>query len=716
MMSARKVGRLCAAFVLGGCGLLLPAAPGHAQEREPVSLESLLSDMVDRDRLARLPNPAYVCRQFSSYDRDTVAPGKPGWFANWDRSQFIRVEENAGRREYVLMDAEGPGAVVRFWGTWHGPRKDGRLKPFTNGTLRIYLDHQAQPVIADPIADLISGGKLVGPPFSESVSPKTPYARRGHNLYLPIPYQTHCKITYESDGIVDFGARQGEALYYQINYRTYESGTRVTSFSRDQLKELEPLLAHVGERLVRSGVALSDRVQDHALGGLVAPGKEKSLTLEGPAAIRQLTMRLEADDLAQALRSVVLEVECDDQRTVWCPVGDFFGIGYEVRPYRTWYTEVAEDGTMRAFWVMPFERTCRWTIRNLGDRPVELTATALAGPWEWDDRSLYFHATWRQYTKVDTGPNKDMTGNGAVDVNYVEVTGRGQYVGDTLTVFNGASAWWGEGDEKIYIDGETFPSHIGTGTEDYYGYAWCRPEFFATPFHAQPCGDGNLAGGLSVNSRYRILDALPFSRSIKFDMELWHWRATRMNYAPATFWYARPGAKSNVEPEPKRAAEPVARKRSDVVETLRVPGAIEGESLKILEKTGGITMIQDIDLFGWSGDCQLWWRDAAPGDRLPLELPVREPGAYHITANLTKANDYGIVRIRINDRAAPRLFDRYAPRVSHDRLDLGVFPLKKGSNRLVIEIVGANDRAVKRHMFGLDYLLLRKAAAQRKRP
>ena len=115
-----------------------------------------------------------------------------------------------------------------------------------------------------------------------------------------------------------------------------------------------------------------------------------------------------------------------------------------------------------------------------------------------------------------------------------------------------------------------FPSHIGTGTEDYYGYAWCRPEYFASPFHAQPTGAGNLTAGFSVNSRYRALDAIPFTTSLKFDMELWHWADTIVNYAPATFWYARPGAAGNVPPDPETAAKPVAMKRTDVVES--VPG------------------------------------------------------------------------------------------------------------------------------------------------
>lgn len=686
--------------------MAIGAATRPALAAPPVSLESLLREMVDRDQLARFPDPAYVCRQFSSYDRETVAPDQPGWFANWDRSQFVRVEENEGRREHVLMDAAGPGAVVRFWATWHGPGGG----PFSNGTMRVYLDNEPKPAIAGPMADLISGGALVGAPFSESVSPETAYARRGHNLYLPIPYAKHCKITYHTDQPIDVGGKKGEALYYQINYRTYEPGTDVVSFRKEQLQRHQALLSECGERLLRGGLEGGDHAEGVNGSSPLSPGGKRIIELTGPAAVRQFTVKLDADDLEQTLRSTVLEIEFDGNRTVWCPVGDFFGTGYRIAAYRSWHTQVTDDGTMTAFWVMPFEQSCTITIHNLGQQEVGLTTSVSSTEgWDWDDRALHFHATWRQYTKIDTGPNKDMTGRGAFDVNYVEIAGRGQFVGDTLTLFNGTSAWWGEGDEKIYIDGEATPSHIGTGTEDYYGYAWCRPEYFQSPFHAQPCGTGNMAGGFSVNSRYRILDALPFTTSLKFDMEMWHWRATKMNYAPATFWYARPGAKCNVQPDPEAAALPVARKRSDIVEILRVPGAIEGEALRIVEKTGGETEIQDVAQFRWSGDQQLWWRDAKPDDRLVLEVPVEQAGTYQVAAGLTKANDYGIVRMKVNGQASETPLDRFHTSVQHDLIDLGRFELKAGANRLEVEIVGANDQAIKRYMFGLDYVKLTKA-------
>jgi hypothetical protein len=219
---------------------------------------------------------------------------------------------------------------------------------------------------------------------------------------------------------------------------------------------------------------------------------------------------------------------------------------------------------MTCYWVMPFKKSCRITLHNLGDQPVEVRlGEAHFGNWRFDDRSMYFHAAWKQWSSIETRSNTGAT-HEAFDVNYVEIQGQGVFVGDTLVLFNGAPNWWGEGDEKIYVDGEAFPSHFGTGTEDYYGYAWCNPNFFAAPFHAQPYGKGAKAVDMAVNSRYRALDAIPFRKTFKFDMELWHWAATRMNFAPATFWYARPGATCSIEPELAEAGKPVALEREDV--------------------------------------------------------------------------------------------------------------------------------------------------------
>jgi hypothetical protein len=81
--------------------------------------------------------------------------------------------------------------------------------------------------------------------------------------------------------------------------------------------------------------------------------------------------------------------------------------------------------------------------------------------------------------------------------------------------------WWGEGDEKVWVDGDTFPSWFGTGTEDYFGYANASREPFTTPYRfmaATGPGRGQIA-----NARFHVLDAIPFRSSLRFDLELWHW-------------------------------------------------------------------------------------------------------------------------------------------------------------------------------------------------
>jgi hypothetical protein len=689
----------------GLCAGPVLTSPARCGQSATVTFESLLEEMVDRDRIARLAEPGYACRQFSSYDRNSTEPGSPTWWANWDRSYFVRIEDNDGRKEHVLMDTGGPGAAVRFWATWHGPGGG----EFSNGTLRVYLDNKTEPAIEGPIAGLISGGLLVGKPLSQGVSPETAYRRQGHNLYLPIPYSRHCKITYETKSFIDKGARKGEALYYQINYRSYEPGTKVESFSMKGLQEAGPIVRKVQRMLAQNERTGLDNPEEESLEGIIPPSRQKSVTIKGQKAIRSLELRLKADDLPQALRSTIIKMVFDGNATVWCPIGDFFGTGYHIRPHSTWYTDVSEDKTLSCYWVMPFRRRARIQIINLGSAAVEVSeGKVLSGRWDWDDRSCHFHAAWKQWTDIQTQSNDKAKDHGAFDLNWVTVKGRGTYVGDVLTLFNTASSWWGEGDEKIYVDGERFPSHFGTGTEDYYGYAWCRPNFFESAFHAQPSGDGNLSPGFTVNSRYRCLDAIGFSKSIRFDMELWHWAKTKMNYAPTTFWYARPGAKWNVEPDPREAKRPIPRSVEDIIEPRRVENAIEGETLPVISRTGGTTEIQNIPQFGWSNNRQLWWRDAKEGDELVVEFSVEQAGEYYVTLGITKAVDYGIASIAVNSESKTEWLDLYNPSVIATEVKLPKCHLQAGKNQLKVTIKGANPAAVKRHMFGLDYILASK--------
>ncbi len=201
-------------------------------------------------------------------------------------------------------------------------------------------------------------------------------------------------------------------------------------------------------------------------------------------------------------------------------------------------------------------------LLNLGAQPVDSTLITGGTTWIWDARSLYFHAGWRQQYPIQTKAN-----DGTMDWNYLEASGKGVYVGDTLVMHNGDTDWWGEGDEKIYVDGEDFPSQFGTGTEDYYGYSrgGSASEFFEAPFLDHPQVEGDKQIGYSAMTRVRSLDAIPFTNHLKFDMEIWHHQATTVAYAATTYWYALDGATSNRVPTPDEAARPLLARLATAV-------------------------------------------------------------------------------------------------------------------------------------------------------
>lgn len=141
-----------------------------------------------------------------------------------------------------------------------------------------------------------------------------------------------------------------------------------------------------------------------------------------------------------------------------------------------------------------------------------------------------------------------------------------------------------------------------------------------------------------------------------------------------------------------------------------VAGALEGETLKVAKRTAGNNGAQAMGGFNlgkWSGTSHLWWTGAKPGDKLELEIPVKAAGEYEVFVTLTKAIDYGIVTLAINDAKPIGPLDLFNEGVVNTPpISLGVHTFDAGTQRLKVEITGANPKAVKAYMFGLDYVHL----------
>lgn len=136
---------------------------------------------------------------------------------------------------------------------------------------------------------------------------------------------------------------------------------------------------------------------------------------------------------------------------------------------------------------------------------------------------------------------------------------------------------------------------------------------------------------------------------------------------------------------------------------------IEGEALEVTKRVGSVAP-QDLTKFGvaWSNHSHVWWTGAKPKDQIEFSFKVPIDGTYRLGVGLTKAIDYGIVEISLDDKKISPALDLYNNGVIHTgTLALGdTFQLKGGDHKLGVKIVGANPKAIKSYMFGLDYLVL----------
>ena len=635
-----------------------------AQTKHKISETSLLKEMTDRDEIARVSVPSYTTAQFSSYDRASVSSDRAGWYANGDYSMFIRSEKVDGHVEHVMMEDFGPGAIVRFWTTLAGGE---------NGIIRIYLDGSDDPVLEAPAFDLLGSDVVAAYPFSASVSPLTPKEKRGYNLYYPIPYATSCKVTYQRS------TTGNGNIYYNIECRKYGEDVEVQSYTGAKDKKLKAAVLHASDKLVNDPVFKS---RPRNFDARLNPEDETGLTINGMRAIEKICLRINAQDMSQALRSTVIQMTFDGEQTVWAPIGDFFGTGYSQVHHRTFYNEAEPDGTLTCYWIMPFRQDCSIVIKNLGAQTVSVKGEIVDKEWKWDDRSMHFCAVWSQHYDAKTGT---MGRSMPQDINFVHIDGTGKYMGDALAVFNTSGSWWGEGDEKIYVDGETFPSHFGTGTEDYYGYAWCEPGVFSDhPFIGLPAGSGNLGIGCTVNNRYRSLDAIPFEKSLDVNVELFEWDDERVVYAPVSFWYMKPGGKFNIVPDEKEARRKVVLKREEFLKPV-LTSYIEGEDM-IVESCDADYHVQYLGHPAWSYKTILFMSKAHKGDRIVASFDSPYEAMVRADVIMAMAGDYGVVNVYFNGEKIVEAEDLKYYEISSKTVPAGEILLKKGRNVVVLEI------------------------------
>lgn len=651
--------------------------------QEKLAYIDLVNQLTDLSYVATLPLPGETCSQWSSYDRKSTYDEKTGqytgWDANGDGSGCIR-EENG---QIVMAEMQGPGCIRRIWSA----------RPEA-GHVKIYLDGAKEPAVDLPFSGYFDGKNA---PFNRSSLCYE--ASKGWNCFVPIPYRKSCKIV----------ADKKWGSYFHFTYTTFPKGTAVPTFRRNLAARENAALDEANKRLAESGQAPAARnAQVETKETVLQPMSSAVVSvLEGPAAIVALRVKVDGlpatpDDRA-VLRQLVLKIAWDGegQPSVWSPLGDFFGTAPGANPYKTYVSGLTADGWWYSYWYMPYARRAAIELQNdsNAERKVtfEITRAPLVKPIE---RLMRFHAKWHVDTFLPTEPER------AIDWTLLKTAGVGRFCGVMLHVWNPRGGWWGEGDEKFFVDGEKFPSTFGTGSEDYFGYAWCNPALFQRAFHAQTISEEN-AGHICV-SRWQLADNIPFQKSFEGCIEKYFPKKRPTLYDSTVYWYLRAGGSDAYKPVP--TTDRMIWPQPDIK---HVEGAIEAESMKVLKKTAGKTHKQDMmERSGsWSGDAQLWWTDAQSMDRLELALEVKTAGRYRLVAQFTKAPDYGIVQCHVDGKKAGSPVDLYADSViaAPEPAVLGEFTLDTRPHAIAIEIVGANAKAAKKYMVGIDYFKLEPA-------
>ena len=658
--------------------------PSPTVRADTYTYPQLVSRLTDLSALAQLPPPGEKTALASSYDRssqyDAAADKYIKWDANSDGGGIIRKEGD----DSVLMEVQGPGCI---WRTWAATAKTGHMK--------IYLDGSTTPTIDLPFDGYFDGKTA---PFNRPNLVYTPSAAAyGHDNYTPISFQKSCKVVGEP----------GWGNYYQFTYTLFPAGTVVPTFNMAlsdadaaALDQANNLLGHCGQN--PGGEASNGKTETRSI--TVDAGKTATVAdLKGAGAITALKVKfaLPSDLEAQRnlLRQLTISMTWDGETkaAVWSPLGDFFAYVGGADPFESLPVGLMKDGTFYSYWYMPYGKSALLEVGNDGPAPAamnwEVSHAPLAQPVA---KLARFHAKWHRDAFLLTRPDR------AIDWTLLTTQGAGRYVGTHLHGWNPRGLWWGEGDDKFFVDGEKFPSTFGTGSEDYFGYAWSSAGHFSRPYHNQILNEDNK--GHFDDNRWHISDAVPFDTSFEADIEKYFRNERSTLYAAEVFWYLNAGG---TDPYP---AVPLAERVGYWVrpEIYHAPDVIEGESLWPSPRPVGAFHSQDMYSFGkqWSGDAQLWWAANQIGESLELPLPAQKAGRYRLLVRYTNGPDYGIAQASMSGSDLGEPVDCYNRKVSINApCDLGVVTLPAGKPTLRLTITGKNGAANGMRV-GLDYLKL----------
>lgn len=696
---------------------VLAALPVVSDAETTLDYASLARRLHTLEHLASPPVPGERSGNFSSFDRASRYLPDEGryeqWGANNDGRGFIRQEGKG----IVVAEMDGPGVIWRIWTAAPG-----------GGAMKIHIDGSAQPTLAIPFAEFFKRNGAEWPELVHVIS-------KGHNSFIPIPYEKSCKIVFDP----------GWGQYYQFTYSTFPKGTVLPSFrgkfdteEKAALAAANAALAKRGEWTLGAGQEVSDKTV------VIEPGSSVEVfSVTGNRAIRRIEYEPDPQDEnpVKTLRELTLAITWDNAAdpAVWAPLGDFFGSAPGINRFHALPMGMSRE-RFYSNWFMPFSKAARITVTNDGAlaRPVKFRVVHEPLPIP-GEKLLRFHAKWHRNDFSGVDRERFTKGDRWPDWPVLVTQGTGRFCGMNLHVWNpnpfgkvrkeldvdpgeypepilelmrtaAAKWWWGEGDEKFFVDGEPMPSTFGTGTEDYFGYAWAahNPVEFESAYQNQPLNKNSNLGHIS-NNRFQIADNVPFQSRCEAVLEKYHPDNWPLLYACTAYWYQQPtAAVYGPVPVTERVDYHVQPEKR-----VLVPRDCIYEGARHFTLAAG-ARVQDMKPFGkqWRGDAQLLW-GGEPGASAQLSFQVLAEITARARLQLTEAPDYGVFEIQLDGKTVATGVDCYAPSVRlAPPLELGEVKLGPGTHTLNFKIAGANAAARKyrgsQYLLGVVYLDLGK--------
>lgn len=250
----------------------------------------------------------------------------------------------------------------------------------------------------------------------------------------------------------------------------------------------------------------------------------------------------------------ILRIYWDNKEfpSVEAPLSAFFGCAYDENfadkdgKYPVLNSSmilVAPGRGYNSYFEMPFKKHCKITVENRKAETEGLYYMISGWLGELPDTIGYFHAAYRQEHPVQKGRSYVVLDN---------VEGRGKFLGVSLAVgVNGHNTCWVEGEAKMYIDGETYPSMNYTGTEDYFcgSYAFGNDiaikkyQTYSAPYVGLYAILGSSEEQYNAQKRFmlyrfHVKDEIYFQKSFKMTMDNLGWTGPRYDdYTSTAYWY-----------------------------------------------------------------------------------------------------------------------------------------------------------------------------------